>query len=151
MSWHRRHIRASHWLGYRSAQISNFSHPSTSPPRGFHLKNGQRNCPEEGDTSALSLSGIKKCKYTTSKFLLEHNGGLGRQDHEMRKEGGRGGCKTKVDVEPVRHYGFTENLLHLISCPRVFQFEHKMPPGEFRQWAREETGEGKRRGRKMRA
>lgn len=111
--------------------------------------NGQRNCPEEGDTSALSLSGIKECKYTTSKFLLEHNGGLGRQEDEMRKEDG--GAAKQVDVEPVHHYGFTENLLHLISCPRVFQFEHKMPPGEFRQWAGEETGEGKRRGRKMRA
>lgn len=68
--------------------------------------------------------------------------------------GGSRCCKTKVDVEAVHHYGFTENLLHLISCPRVFQFEHKMPPGEFRQWAREETGEGKGWGggeRKMRA
>lgn len=47
--------------------------------------NGQRNCPEEGETSDLSLSSIKECKYTTNKFLLEHNGGLGRQEDEMRK------------------------------------------------------------------
>lgn len=55
--------------------------------------NRQRKCPEEGDTSGLSLSGIKECKFTTSKFLLDHNGGLGRQEDEMRKEdGGGGGC-----------------------------------------------------------
>lgn len=48
--------------------------------------NGQRNCPEEGEISGLSLSGIRECKYTTNKFLLEHNGGLGRQKDEMRKE-----------------------------------------------------------------
>lgn len=50
--------------------------------------NGQRNCPEEGETSGLSLSGIRECKYTTNKFLMEHNGGLGRQEDEMRKEDG---------------------------------------------------------------
>lgn len=61
--------------------------------------NGQRNCPEEGEKSGLSLSGITECKYTTNKFLLEHNGGLGRQGDEMGKEDG--GCKTRVDAEPV--------------------------------------------------
>lgn len=49
---------------------------------------GQRNCPAEGETSGLSLSSIKECKYTTNKFLLEHNGGLGRQEDEMRKQDG---------------------------------------------------------------
>lgn len=48
--------------------------------------NVQRNCPEEGEL--LSLSGTRECKYTTNKFLLEHNGGLGRQEDEMRKEDG---------------------------------------------------------------
>lgn len=56
--------------------------------------NGQRNCPEEGETSGLSLSGIRECKYTTNKFLLEHNGGLGRQGDEMRK-GREGVAKQK--------------------------------------------------------
>lgn len=50
--------------------------------------NGQRNCPEEGETSGLSLSTIRECKCTTNKFLLEHNGGLRRQEDEMRKEDG---------------------------------------------------------------
>lgn len=65
----------------------------------FSFTNGERNCPEEGETSSLSLSGIRECKYTTNKFLLEHNGGLGRQEDEMRKEDG--GRKTKVDAGPV--------------------------------------------------
>lgn len=50
--------------------------------------NGQRNCPEEGEISDLSLSGTRECKYSPNKFLLEHNGGLGRQEDEMRKEDG---------------------------------------------------------------
>lgn len=62
--------------------------------------NGQRNCPEEGDTSGLSLSGIRECKYTTNKFLLEHNRGLARQEDGMRKEDG-GRRETKVDAKPV--------------------------------------------------
>lgn len=111
--------------------------------------NGQRNCPEEGETSALSLSGIRECKYTTNKFLLEHNGGLWRQEDEMRKGGWGSQNKSRCCTSPP--IGFKEILLHLISCPRIFKLQHKMSPGEFRQWAREETSERKRRGRKMRA
>lgn len=63
--------------------------------------NGQGNCPEEGEASGLSLSGVGECKYATNKeFLAEHNGGLGRQEDEMRKEDG--GRQTKVDGEPLR-------------------------------------------------
>lgn len=52
--------------------------------------NGQRNCSQEGEASGLSLSDIRECKCTTNKFLLEHNGGLRRQEDEMRKD--NGGC-----------------------------------------------------------
>lgn len=151
MSWHGWHIRASRSprLGHRSMRFFNFSHPSTSAPRGFHLQTGRENCPEEGETSALSLSGIRECKYTTNKFLLEHNRGLGRQGDEMRKRLGGSLNKSRCRAGPP--IGFKENPLHLISCPRVFKLQHKTSPGEFRQWAREEASEGKRRGRKMRA
>lgn len=57
-------------------------------PEGFIYKTGRENCPEEGEISDLSLSGTRECKYTTNKFLPEHNGGLGRQEDEMRKEDG---------------------------------------------------------------
>lgn len=53
--------------------------------------NGQRSSPD----IALSLSGIKECKYTTNKFLLDPDGGLGR------REGNENGDKTKVDFESV--------------------------------------------------
>lgn len=84
-------------MAYRSERSSNFSPALTSDPRGFHLENGPRNCPEEGEESGLSLSGITQCKYCTNKFLPENNGGLERQEDEMRKE--EGGRQTKVDAE----------------------------------------------------
>lgn len=100
--------------------------------------NGQRTRPEEGDPSRLSLSSIRECKCRTNKFLPEHNGGLGRQEDEMRKEDGGLGwgvslSKSTFWTSPI---GFRELLLHLISCPRVFKLQHKTSPGEFRQWAR---------------
>lgn len=60
----------------------------TKHSQRFSFTSTERNSPEEGETSGLSLSGIRECKYTTNKFLLEHNGGLGRQEDEMRKEDG---------------------------------------------------------------
>lgn len=64
----------------------------------------------------------------------------------MRKEDG--GRETKVDAERSPPIGFKEILLHLISWPRVFKLQHKMSPGEFRQWAREETSEREEEGEK---
>lgn len=60
----------------------------TEHSQRISFTNGQRNCPEEGEASDLSLSGIKECKYTTNKFHMEHNGGLERQEDEMKKEDG---------------------------------------------------------------
>lgn len=71
------------------AEFFNFSHPPTSAPRGFHLPAGRKNCPTEGETSALRpCLGISRCKCATNKFPAQHNAGLPRQGDEMRKEDG---------------------------------------------------------------
>lgn len=82
-------------LGYKlsTARLSLCESLQFLPPVDKHsprvsFTNGQRICPEEGETSGLSLSGIRECKCTTNKFLPEHNGGPGRQDDKMRKEDG---------------------------------------------------------------
>lgn len=99
-------------------RISNFSHPSTSTPRGFHLQTGTENCPEERKTSGLSLSGIRECKCTTNKFLLEHSGGLRRQEDEMGKEDGV--AKQKYMLNQSTNW-FQRDSLALDLLPSSFQ------------------------------
>lgn len=154
MSWHRWHIRASHSSGWgiarRKSPISHIRRQAL--PEGFIYKRAEKLSRGRRHIS-LVLVGYQRMQIHYKKIPsgTQWRSGETRQWNEKRRWGGGARYKTKVDVEPAHHYGFTENLLHLISCPRVFQFEHKTPPGEFRQWAREETSEGKRRGRKMRA